>query len=116
MTRNQLIAIFVVAFAANAVQAQAPDSTRGRLLYERSCALCHTTSVHGRSPREARDLIDVRGYVVRWSRVTEAGWSPSDIEDVVSYLNERFYKYPSRGGDQRSTLSHPLPNSTSTGK
>ena len=66
--------------------------SRGQLLYENHCQACHTSIVHVRETRRARSLKDLEYWVRRWSGELELQWSADDINDVVDYLNLRFYK------------------------
>lgn len=77
--------------ATNAVSA---DATRGRALYEARCDGCHSTSVHQRAARKAGDFAGIRLQVERWDGQLGRAWRREEIDDVVVYLNERFYKYP----------------------
>lgn len=67
---------------------------RGRDLYEQSCTSCHGKSVHDRNPRSARGISEIRGFVERWSTQLGTRWSATQVDDVVLYLNQRFYHYP----------------------
>ena len=66
--------------------------SRGQLLYENHCQVCHTSIVHVRETRRARSLKDLEYWVRRWSGELKLQWSADDINDVVDYLNLRFYK------------------------
>lgn len=70
------------------------DAARGRLLYEARCTACHDTSVHQRSSRKATTLAGLRMQVVRWNAELGSGWSADEIDDVTSFLNERYYAFP----------------------
>jgi mono/diheme cytochrome c family protein len=74
--------------------ADAADRDRGMVLYEARCVACHTTSVHSRENRRAKNYADVREWVSRWSNFLGSDWGPAEIEDVSRYVNERFYGFP----------------------
>ncbi len=67
-------------------------SSRGQLLYENHCQVCHTSVVHVRETRRVRSLRDLEYWVTRWSGELEFPWSADEINDVVDYLNRRYYK------------------------
>ncbi len=67
--------------------------SRGELLYSNHCLMCHESIVHIREKRHARNLATLRSAILRWSQELELKWSPRDIEDVVLYLNLRYYHY-----------------------
>lgn len=70
------------------------DAIRGRALYEARCDGCHSASVHQRVARKAGDFAGIRLQVERWDGQLGRAWRREEIDDVVVYLNERFYKYP----------------------
>lgn len=88
------IAILVAAAApALSALAQSPDALRGQRLYEAACTGCHAESVHSRVQKTARSVPAIREFTVRWARVVNAPWTNEEIDDVVVYLNERYYKF-----------------------
>ena len=74
--------------------ATAADAARGAALYESRCGSCHSESVHGRTKRVAKDFDDVRGWVRRWNDNLALRWGDEEIDDVLVYLNNTYYKYP----------------------
>lgn len=86
------------ALAAGARDTLAADSARGRLVYETRCVACHDRSVHARATRTASSCEQVRAQVVRWAQQSGGGWSEEEIDDVVLWLNERYYRFPVKDG------------------
>ena len=74
-------------------QAQAADPERGRLLYENHCRVCHTSVVHVREDRKARSREEIRTWIQRWRKELGLQWGYGEIDDVVEYLNERYYRF-----------------------
>jgi len=70
--------------AASATMAQ----SRGELLYTAHCISCHTTQMHWRDSRAARDWTTLKFQVRRWQNAASLGWPDSDIQEVARYLNE----------------------------
>lgn len=68
-----------------------PD--RGRMLYENHCLTCHESVVHIRERQRAGSFAEVTSWVVRWASGLELDWRAEEIQDVVRYLNRRFYNY-----------------------
>ena len=68
------------------------EKTRGQLLYENNCSVCHETSVHKRNPRKADSMAKIKYWVTRWSTELKLNWPDSDINAVTKYLNSRYYK------------------------
>jgi hypothetical protein len=69
------------------------DSERGRLLYENHCTGCHESTLHVREDREAGSLAQVRSQIRRWHQYLGLPWSARDVEDVLVYLNECYYRF-----------------------
>ena len=69
------------------------EKSRGQLLYENHCGGCHETSVHGRNPRKARSISEIKHWVLVWHKELKLNWSQTDLDDVVRYLNFKYYQY-----------------------
>ena len=104
---------------AQAQPAPEPPPSRGQLLYTTHCIECHTTRMHWRNQRLARDWDTLKAQVRLWQGVASLGWSEADIDDVTRYLNDAIYQFPrqmSRLGRDTNFPAAPLPGSTgSTG-
>ena len=97
-----LVALTAAAGVAHAQPAPESVSTRGELLYSTHCIECHTTEMHWRSNRQARDWDTLKFQVRRWQGVASLGWTETDVDDVARYLNDTIYKFPrqvSRAGN-----------------
>ena len=70
----------------------AGDAGRGRLLYENHCTVCHTSVVHVREQRKASTRDEIRSWIVRWQKELGLQWTSSEIDDVIEYLNDDYYK------------------------
>lgn len=73
--------------------ARAADAERGRELYVQRCGACHGRSVHSREARVAKSMVEVRGWVKRWSDTLGLGWGADEVEDVSLYLNDTYYRF-----------------------
>lgn len=99
---------------AQAQPAAEPQPTRGQLLYTTHCIECHTTRMHWRNQRLARDWVTLKAQVRLWQEVASLGWSEADIDDVTRYLNDTIYKFPrqvSRLGRNTNFPAAPQPGS-----
>ena len=67
--------------------------SRGELLYTTHCIACHTTEVHWRDNRSAKDWPSLKAQVRRWQDAASLAWGDSDILDVSRYLNETIYHF-----------------------
>ncbi|MBX3606299.1 MAG: cytochrome C [Piscinibacter sp.] len=97
---KRVVAALGLACAA-AAQAQAQGSaapSRGELLYATHCNACHTTQMHWRERRAAKDWTALKTQVRRWQNELKLNWSEADITEVARHLNQRFYHHPERDG------------------
>lgn len=85
-------ALLATILAFSAGDAQAGDAERGKLLYENHCKVCHTSVVHVREDRKATSREEIRTWVQRWNKELGLQWGSVDVDDVIEYLNERYYK------------------------
>lgn len=74
--------------------ALAAEPERGQLLYENHCTDCHESIIHIRDERKARSSADIRAQILRWQDVLNLSWTPQEVEDVLGFLNDRYYHYP----------------------
>ena len=63
------------------------------LLYVTHCIECHTTRMHWRNQRLARDWDTLKAQVRLWQGVASLGWSEADIDDVARHLNDTIYQF-----------------------
>lgn len=91
------------------------NDRRGEMLYKNHCIACHTTQVHWREQRLAKDWASLRVQVRRWERNTGLSWSDEDVEAVSRYLNQLYYEFPDTPRDKTISLlrsygstAHPL--------
>jgi mono/diheme cytochrome c family protein len=97
------IALWLAALAQ--AHAQGPESVvRGALLYDTHCIGCHTSQMHWRENRLAKDWPSLKFQVNRWQKENALGWSEQDIVDVATYLNALHYRYPA---PQQAKASNP---------
>jgi mono/diheme cytochrome c family protein len=64
----------------------------GADLYAAHCTGCHTTAIHVRSKRIVHSLEELQNRVRQCEQLAEAGWFDEEVEAVVKYLNDSFYK------------------------
>lgn len=89
-----LSSFIVIAMTATWVSVvYATDISRGQMLYENHCGVCHKSMVHVREKRMSKSIGDISHQVGRWQSELKLGWDKSEIDDVVQYLNGRFYQY-----------------------
>lgn len=64
---------------------------RGQMLYENHCRVCHNSIVHIRENRKVKKLSDIYYWANRWSNHLKLSWTKEDLDEVVKFLNKKFY-------------------------
>ncbi len=70
------------------------EVTRGQMLYENHCTSCHESMVYIRTKRKAKNYKEVGNWVNQRADWLNLDWSVVEKQEVMQYLNERYYKYP----------------------
>ena len=71
----------------------AADITRGEQLHGERCMRCHGTEVYTRSNRRIKSLEKLGSQVHFCKNQTGAVWFDDEVDDVIEYLNQNFYKF-----------------------
>ena len=96
----RMILGIAVVLASAVVGAQPVPNTGqslGELLYSTNCGACHTTEVHWRENKLAKDWTSLKAQVTRWQSNAKLAWSENEILEVTRYLNGRYYHFPETG-------------------
>lgn len=95
-----LLSINLAVLPAAVSAAPAADFNRGRLLYENHCIGCHESVLHIRERRIVTSRPALVARVEHYAKLQRLRWDSDDINDVVLYLDRRFYKFEPgpRGG------------------
>jgi mono/diheme cytochrome c family protein len=91
---KQTIGLIATAAALFAATANAGDLDRGELLYGARCVGCHAESVHNRAARKALTTEGIKAQVRRWNAFLGGAWGEREVNDVTTYLNDLYYRYP----------------------
>ena len=70
------------------------EETRGHMLYENHCTSCHESTVYIRTKRKATNYKEMANWVNQFADSLNLGWGDVEKQEVMQYLNERYYKYP----------------------
>jgi cytochrome c553 len=70
------------------------DLIRGKTLVEENCVRCHGSEVYTRQDRRVTTLPGLQKQVQRCEQMLELTWFDDDIDNVSSYLNQQYYKFP----------------------
>src|SRR3990172_6757868 len=94
------IILFSGLLMATLSTAQAADPARGKELYAANCTACHTklmngdpTAIHTRPKSIIHSYESLQKRVRFCESMTGAQWGDNEINDVVAYLNQDFYKF-----------------------
>lgn len=85
-----LIVLVLPAITANALAA---DIENGKALHDANCVRCHQAEVYTRENRMVNSYTELYERVRQCEIMAEMAWFEEEIEDVVSYLNETYYKF-----------------------
>ncbi|MGE5169276.1 MAG: c-type cytochrome [Rudaea sp.] len=94
MKLTSLFSAALVAIAAASTAQTAPAPAGGALLYETYCVTCHTTQIHWRDRKLARDYASLARQVMRWQANVGLQWTAEEIDEVARYLNATIYHFP----------------------
>ena len=71
----------------------AANPGKGAALYKKECTACHGSEVFTRPDRRVTSLTALNRQVRQCNHALEKKWFDEDINAVVSYLNQQFYKF-----------------------
>jgi len=69
------------------------DAERGQQLHDEHCMKCHDSGVYTRENRRVADQAALVKQVKRCELNLGLRWFDSDINDVVQYLDQSYYKF-----------------------
>ncbi len=69
------------------------DAATGKKLYRANCVSCHDASVYTRPDRQIHSLDALRTQINGCSHQLPVKLSQSQIDDLVKYLNQNYYKF-----------------------
>ncbi len=73
------------------------NATNGKKLFDKSqCQKCHGTEVFTREDHKVKDLAGLGKQVRMCDSQLSVNWFDDEIDDVVAYLNDAFYKFDAK--------------------
>ena len=69
------------------------DAAKGKALHDKQCTACHDSKMYTRADRRVKTVEGLIGQVNSCVRQTGAKLDSKQIDDVVKYLDESFYKF-----------------------
>ena len=70
------------------------DAATGKNLHDKQCVACHTTSVYTRANRNVKTVEGLIGQVNMCKEQLNIKLGKDQVNDLVKYLDETFYKFP----------------------
>jgi len=71
----------------------AADIENGKELHSENCLSCHTTAKYTAKTRSIKDLASLEAQIKRCDYSLGTQWFDEDITDVITYLNNDYYKF-----------------------
>ena len=71
----------------------AVDVNAGQELHAANCTSCHDSGVYTRQNRRVNSLDTLRKQVRRCERAQGLRWFDDQLESVVQYLNQTYYRF-----------------------
>lgn len=92
--RTLLCACLLLLLPASAHAALPGDAAEGKSLHDIYCTACHDTGVYTRQNRRVRSLDALKRQLQSCERAAGTDFSAKEKQDVLKYLNDRFYRFP----------------------
>ena len=91
---NKILLSAALLWASLSAGAQAQDPVLGKELYDGRCLACHKEAPYGKGPPMALTLENLRAAAKLWDSISPGTlWTRQDLDDVTSYLNQKYYHY-----------------------
>jgi cytochrome c2 len=94
MNKAALLLLSLTLVASSVQAALLPgDAAKGKAVHDKQCVACHDTSVYTRADRKVQSVEGLIGQVNNCVRQTSVKLDRDQVNDVVKYLDESFYKF-----------------------
>jgi len=84
----------------HAAELQLGDAAKGKIVHDKNCTSCHVSmfggdgsGIYTRADRRIKSLEGLEGQVAGCSNNTGVNLTKDQINDVVKYLNDEYYKF-----------------------
>ena len=84
-------AVLFVTTCANA--ALPGDGPEGKRVHDAYCTGCHDTSIYTRKDHVVRSLDGLKQQLLACSHMANKELTPAEMQNLIKYLNERFYRF-----------------------
>jgi len=93
MSRRAALLAGCAALALSVTAAAAGDPARGAKLHD-DCLGCHGTELYVPPRAKVKTLSALKKETEKWNDRMNPKFTKQEIEDLVSWLNATFYKFP----------------------
>jgi len=94
MNKTTLLLISLTLSTGSVQAALLPgDAAQGKAVHDKQCVACHDTSVYTRANRRVKSPEALIGQVNNCVRQTGAKLDRDQVNGLVKYLDESFYKF-----------------------
>lgn len=69
------------------------DSAEGKRLHDANCMGCHDTGIYTRNDRLVRSLDALKEQLGDCSHMAKREFSAIETQNIIKYLNDRFYQF-----------------------
>lgn len=92
--RRTIFVLFIMAGIASAHGATPGDSAAGKRLHDANCLQCHQPDVYTKKDRSVKSLDELKQQLIGCSHQLQKPFSATDMQNLLKYVNEEFYKFP----------------------
>ncbi len=90
---KKLLGILLFASATVSLPGYADDVT-GKTLLTQACQQCHDNSMYSRSNSILQSYPELQARVEFCENASKVHWGDAQINQVIEYLNDTYYKFP----------------------
>ncbi len=95
MRRTVLLCLALLAPTGTATAALLPgDAANGKQLHDGRCLGCHDNRAYTRPYRKVKTVEGLMGQVRMCNQQLNTNLSREQLNDIVKYLDDAFYKFP----------------------
>ncbi len=70
------------------------DNAAGQVLVDQACQQCHDNGMYSRSNSIVQSYPELQARVEFCENASKAHWAEPQINQVIEYLNDTYYKFP----------------------
>ena len=90
---KKLLSILLFTSASIGLPAYA-DNAAGKALIDQACQQCHDNGMYSRSNSILQSYPELQARVEFCENASKAHWADAQINQVIEYLNDTYYKFP----------------------